>query len=217
MFACPSSSYLQSHKECVLFILYEELFPNDLIFLKEIKMGQWGGHLPCITGEKIWENQLPWRLTHSLMNWGRKNCPVLKRPVRFLTIHCCLCLFLYFTQQWEMNSVIPAGSPRTGLFYLIGINSCSLIFCGYNLPIPMLWYRVGAEHRAFAIAAPITAELCSCWVHTGQRGSRGAWFTSPPNITGKKKTETNACCTGLLPLNSANFMILFGCPFPSKS
>lgn len=41
MFACPSSSYLQGHKEYVLFILDEELFPNDLILLKEIKMGQW--------------------------------------------------------------------------------------------------------------------------------------------------------------------------------
>lgn len=41
MFACPSSSYLQGHKEYVLFILDEELFPNDLFLLKEIKMGQW--------------------------------------------------------------------------------------------------------------------------------------------------------------------------------
>lgn len=155
-------------------------------------MGQWGGHLPCITGEKIWENQLPWRLTHSLMNWGRKNCPVLKRPVRFLTIHCCLCLFLYFTQQWEMNSVIPAGSPRTGLFYLIGINSCSLIFCGCNLPIPMLWYRVGAEHRAFAIAAPITAELCSCWVaHRAERITRGLVYF--PSKHHWQKENRNKC------------------------
>lgn len=52
------------------------------------------------------------------------------------------------------------------------------------------------------------------------QGSRGVWFTSPPNTTGKKKTDINACCTDLLPLHSAHLAQLndsFWLPLPFQT